>query len=69
VKRATLTTAEAAWLLGIDPRSFTRWARERGVEPLRRMRIGRSTVTVWSLAALKQATREQAQLDTAKTAC
>jgi phage terminase Nu1 subunit (DNA packaging protein) len=69
VKRQTFTTTEAASLTDVDPRSFTRWARERGIEPVRRMRIGRSTVTLWSLAALKQATRETAQLDTAKTAC
>lgn len=65
MKRATLTTTEAAWLLGIDPRSFARWAKERGLEPERRMRIGRSTVTVWSIVRLTAAS----QLDSAKTAC
>jgi len=47
--RRTLTTGEAAYLTGVDPRSFARWARARGVAPLRRQRIGRSTITVWLL--------------------
>jgi hypothetical protein len=51
VKR-TLTTSEAALFLGLDPRSFRRWARERGLEPLRTQRIGRSTVTVWCIRQL-----------------
>jgi hypothetical protein len=51
----TATTAEAAYLLGIDPRNVARWARTRGIEPLRRQRIGRSYVTVWSLDALSTA--------------
>lgn len=62
MKRQTLSTTEAAYILGIDPRSLVRWARERGVEPERRMRIGRSTVTVWSVARLTAAS----QLDTAE---
>jgi hypothetical protein len=69
VKR-TLTTSEAATALGIPPGSFARWARARGVEPLRRMRIGRSTVTVWSIAALATATRPTSTiLDTERAAC
>ncbi|HEU4543000.1 MAG TPA: hypothetical protein VFR23_17855 [Jiangellaceae bacterium] len=55
--RRTLTTSEAAWLCGQDPRSFARWARDRGLEPERRQRIGRSTVTVWSIRRLLDATR------------
>jgi len=58
-----MTTAEAASALGIDPRSFARWARSRGVEPERRQRIGRSTVTVWSIRKLALATRPERQLD------
>jgi hypothetical protein len=50
--KATVTSTEAALLLRMDPRSFPRWARALGVEPVRRQRIGRSTVTVWSLAEL-----------------
>jgi hypothetical protein len=48
----TLTTAEAARLAGVDPRVFRRWARNHNLEPLHRVRIGRSTVTVWSEAEL-----------------
>lgn len=55
--RKTVTTAEAAFILGKDPKSFARWARTVGVQPLRRQRIGRSTVSVWSIAQLEEATR------------
>jgi hypothetical protein len=48
----TLTTTEAAGLLGIDVRSFRRWARAHEVEPLHRVRIGRSWVTAWDRDAL-----------------
>lgn len=56
----TLTTSQAAQLLGKDPRSLARWARQLGVTPLRRQRIGRSTVTIWSVAELTAATRREA---------
>ncbi len=46
--RTTLTTEAAAMLVGVNPRSLRRWARRRGVEPLRRQRIGESYITVWS---------------------
>jgi hypothetical protein len=48
----TLTTAQAAHLAGVDPRSFARWARARGIEPVGRERRGRSHVTLWSFEAL-----------------
>lgn len=51
----TLTTEQAAWMLGLPPASFARWARERGVEPLHTVRVGRSTVTAWDPVALGQA--------------
>ncbi len=51
----TLTTTQAANLTGDDPRLFARWARAHHLEPLHRIRIGRSTVTVWSYAALLEA--------------
>lgn len=54
--RTTLSTSEAAWLVGVPAGSFARWARAHGVKPLRRQRIGSSTVTVWSVAALTLAT-------------
>lgn len=44
----TLTTTAAAKLAGVDHRSFARWARAHHLEPLHRVRIGRSMVTVWS---------------------
>jgi len=52
--RRTFTTTEAAEAMGVDPRSFARWARVRGVVPVRRMRIGRSFVTLWSVAQLTE---------------
>lgn len=51
----TLTTTAAAHLAGVDPRVFRRWARAHHLEPLHRVRIGRSTVTVWSEADLLKA--------------
>ena len=54
--RTTLTTTEAATMLGVDPRSFARWAYAHGVRPKHRVRIGRSTVTAWSMADLARAT-------------
>lgn len=53
--KTTVNTSELAALLRMDPRSVARWARSLGVEPLRRQRIGESTVTVWSLADLAAA--------------
>lgn len=52
----TLNTSQAANLVDVDPRSFARWARDHGVEPLRRQRIGRSFVTVWDRAQIAAAT-------------
>jgi hypothetical protein len=57
--RTTVTTAEAASIIGINPRSFARWARARGLTP-RRQRIGRSTLSVWSMADLARVTRDDA---------
>ena len=54
--RTTLTTTEAASFIGINPRSFRRWARNHGVEPLHRVRVGRSTVTAWAMADLGRVT-------------
>jgi hypothetical protein len=64
--RTTLTTTEAATVLGVDPRSFARWAYAHGVRPMHRVRIGRSTVTAWSMADLARATAPV--LDNAPTA-
>lgn len=54
--RTTVTTTEAAFILGINPRSFARWARQRGLTP-RRQRIGRSTLSVWLISDLARVTR------------
>lgn len=51
--RPTLTTREAAYLVGVDPRSFHRQAKARDIHPLHRVRIGRSIVTVWSRHTLE----------------
>ncbi len=54
-ERLTLTTTQAAHLAGVDPRVFRRWARAHRLEPLHRIRIGRSFITVWSYEALIKA--------------
>ena len=59
--RTTLTTTEAATMLGVDPRSFARWAYAHGVRPLHRVRIGRSTVTAWSMTDLAKATAPRSE--------
>ena len=61
MNRITITSTEAAWLLGIPPSSFARWARDHQLTPLRRQRIGRSTVTIWSIAAIRTAIAPPAQ--------
>lgn len=58
--RQTLTTAEAAHVAGVDPRSFARWARQRGIEPVHRVRVGRSYVTCWPIKALIEGARRVA---------
>lgn len=55
--KCTVSTPEAALLTGRDPKSFHRWAHTYDLEPLRTVRIGRSWVTLWSLAELTAATR------------
>jgi hypothetical protein len=55
--RRHYTTTEAAYLVGVDPRSFVRWARRHHIQPVRRMRIGRSFVTLWALPELTDTTR------------
>lgn len=54
--RRTLTTTEVATLLGINASSVARWARDRGIKPVRRVRWGRSTFTFWSFDELADAT-------------
>lgn len=38
----------------VDSRSFARWARTHGLHPVHRVRVGRSTITAWSLADLRR---------------
>lgn len=53
---STLTTKEVAAWLQINTRSVARWARGHGIHP-RRVRVGRSFVSLWSRAELIEATR------------
>lgn len=70
MKRLTMTTWEAATYAGVDPRSFRRWARARGLYPLHRVRIGRSFVTVWSRAELEaRHALKPTKLDVTERAC
>lgn len=50
-----LTTREAAYLAGVDPRTFARWARYRHITPADHIRRGRSTITLWSLTTITAA--------------
>jgi hypothetical protein len=47
--KRVVNSSEAAYLLRIDPRDLPAYAREHHVEPLGRVRIGRSTVTRWAV--------------------
>lgn len=57
--KLTVTTSEAAQLLGLNPHRFAEWARAADLVPLRRARIGRSTVTVWSIADIRAAQKRR----------
>lgn len=57
--RLTVSTREAAQLLGLNPHRFAEWARAADVEPLHRVRIGRSTLTVWSIADIRAAQKRR----------
>lgn len=65
LRRSHVTTTEAAQLLGVDPRSFPRYARRHNLEPVRRLRVGSSTVTLWSVAALIALSGRHAPADAA----
>jgi hypothetical protein len=47
--KRVVNSTEAAYLLGMDPREVPAYARAHRVEPLGRVRIGRSTVTRWAV--------------------
>lgn len=53
--KLTVTSAEGASLLGWPVGHFAERARALGVNPVMRVRIGRSTVTLWSVRALRDA--------------
>jgi hypothetical protein len=55
-----VTTEEAAEWLGIGARSFRTWARRRAVEPVHRVRVGRSWRALYDLDHVSLATRRAA---------
>jgi hypothetical protein len=57
--KLTVSTREAAQLLGLNPHRFAEWARAAELLPLRRIRIGRSTLTVWSIADIRAAQKRR----------
>jgi hypothetical protein len=76
--KLTVSTREGAALVGVTERSFHRWAAERDIHPERRQRIGRSTITVWSVAAIRagqraryarQVTPKRAEITTLPVEC
>lgn len=46
--RRVVNSTEAAWLLGLDPKDLPDYCRRHRVQPLGRVRIGRSWVTRWA---------------------
>jgi hypothetical protein len=51
-----VTTAQAAHYAGVHPGYFAAWARAHNLEPLhRRVRVGRSFVTFWSIESITKA--------------
>lgn len=50
-----VTTEAAAHRVGVSVEYFYVWAQRRGVEPVHRARVGRSTVAAWSLGAVLDA--------------
>lgn len=47
--KRVLNSTEVGWLLNIDPRGVPAYCRAHRVEPLGRVRIGRSWVTRWAV--------------------
>lgn len=50
-----VSTEAAAHRVGVPREQFKVWARRRGLTPAYRVRVGRSTVAAWSLAAVLDA--------------
>ncbi len=49
VARRVLSSTEVGWLFAMDPRTVPAYCRARGVQPLGRVRIGKSWVTRWAV--------------------
>jgi hypothetical protein len=47
--KRVVSSSEAAFLLGLDPRHLPAYCRERRIEPLGKVRVGRSWVTRWAI--------------------
>jgi hypothetical protein len=47
--KRVVNSTEAAYLLDMDPRQLPAYARANRIEPLGRVRIGRSWVTRWAV--------------------
>lgn len=47
--KRVLNSTEVGWLLDLDPRAVPAYCRARHVQPLGRVRIGRSWVTRWAV--------------------
>lgn len=55
-----VTSAEAAAALSMTPEHFAVWANRRHLEPLRkRLRVGRSSVTIYDLEHVYRAAEEE----------
>lgn len=48
-------TDAAARRVGVEPRQFSKWARRRGLQPLRYVHLGRTRYAVWDLEAVLDA--------------
>ncbi|MDE9364569.1 hypothetical protein PZ938_03045 [Luteipulveratus sp. YIM 133132] len=45
--RPQISTKDAAALVDVNERGFQTWAKRRGIEPVRRIRLGRTTYALW----------------------
>ena len=52
-----LSTADAAVLANVSPGAFHAWAKRRGLKPIGKARVGRSTKNLWDGDAVLDATR------------
>lgn len=54
-ERHVIGTDSAARRVGLDPKQFSKWARRRGLKPLRYVNLGRLRYAVWDLEQLLDA--------------